>query len=86
MGSLETLIKTCCELGAAQAIETMGLSSGEISRKKAIAVYGEYFRDAEKQGRIHPVRIGQGRNGKKYFRVADILSLKAKDAIRAELK
>ena len=86
MRNLEILVKTCCELGAAQTIENLGLSSGEISRHKAIAVYGQYFVDAERDGRIIPVRVGQGRNGKKYYRVVDILSLKAKDALRAELK
>ena len=86
MTNLEILIKTCVELGSAQTIETMGLASGEISRSKAIAIYGKYFREAERQGRIRPVRVGNGRNGTKTYRIVDILSLKAKDALRAELK
>ena len=86
MKNLETLIKTCVELGSAQTIETMGLASGEISRSKAIAIYGNYFRDAERQGRISPVRVGNGKNGKKVYRIVDILTLKAKDALRAELR
>lgn len=86
MGNLELLIKTCVELGSAQTIETLGLASGEISRSRAIALYGNYFVNAERQGRISPVRVGNGRNGKKVYRVVDILSLKARDAARAELK
>lgn len=86
MGNLDILIKTCCELGSAKAIETLGLSSGEISRSRAVSVYGRYFIEAERDGRIRPVSIGKGRNGKKMYRVEDILALKAKDALRAELK
>ena len=86
MTNLEILIKTCVELGSAQTIETMGLASGEISRSKAIATYGKYFKEAEKQGRIRPVRVGTGRNGKKVYRIKDILSLKANDLLKAELK
>lgn len=86
MSNLEILIQACIELGSAKAIEAMGIASGEISRRKAISIYGKYFVDAERQGRINPVRVGNGRNGKKVYRVVDILSLKAKDAARAELK
>lgn len=86
MNNLEILIKTCCELGAAKTIEAMGLASGEISRSKALSVYGNYFRDAEREGRILPVRVGNGSRGRKMYRVVDILALKAKDALRAELK
>lgn len=86
MRNLELLIKTCVELGSAKTIEALGLSSGEISRNKAIAIYGSYFRKAEEQGRIRPCRIGAGRNGTKHYRVVDILSLKAEDSVPAELK
>jgi hypothetical protein len=84
--NIDVLIKTCVELGSAKTLEALGISSDEISRNKAISVYGRYFVTAEKQGRINPVRIGKGRNGRKYYRVEDILSLKAHDALRAELK
>ena len=86
MANLDLLIKTCCELGAAQTIEAMGLASGEISRNRAKAVYGKYFLDAERQGRIRPVMVGNGKRGRKLYRVVDILALKAKDAIPAELR
>lgn len=86
MNNLDILIKTCVELGCAQTLETLGLYSGEVSRNKAISIYGNYFKEAEKDGRIRPCRVGNGRNGTKYFRVIDILSLKAKDALRAELR
>ena len=86
MNNLEVLIKTCVELGSAQTLEALGLTSGEISRNRAISVYGRYFKDAEREGRIRPYRVGNGKNGTKYFRVVDILSLRAKDVLRAELR
>lgn len=86
MNNLETLITTCVELGSAKTIESLGLSAGEISRNKAISIYGRYFVDAERQGRITPYRVGKGRNGTKWYRITDILTLRAKDALRAELR
>ena len=85
MNNLETLITTCVELGSAKTIENLGLASGEVSRSKAISVYGTYFIKAEKEGRIRPYRIGKGRNGTRWYRVVDILTLRAKDALKAEL-
>lgn len=84
--NLEILIQTCVELGSAKTLETLGLSSGEISQRRARDVYGKYFTDADKEGRIRPCRIEDGRCGTRYYRVVDILSLKAMDAARAELK
>lgn len=84
--NLEILITTCIALGTAQTLETLGISSGEISQRKAKAVYGKYFTDAERNGRIHPCRIEDGKSGTRWFRVVDILSLKAQDASKAELK
>lgn len=85
MSNLETLIQTCIELGSARTMETLGISSGEISQRRARNVYGKYFMDAEKAGRIRPCRVEDGRTGTKWYRVVDILSLKARDAARAEL-
>lgn len=84
--NLEILITTCIALGTAQTLETLGVSSGEISQRKAKAVYGKYFTDAERNGRIHPCRIEDGKSGTRWFRVVDILKLKAMDASKAELK
>lgn len=84
--NLEILIQTCVELGTARTLETLGVSSGEISQRKARNVYGKYFTDADKAGRIRPCRIENGRTGTKWYRVADILALKVEDATRAELK
>ena len=86
MSNLETLIQTCIEIGSAKTLETLGVSSGEISQRRARDVYGKYFMDADRTGRIRPCRIEEGRSGTRWYRVIDILALKAADAARAELK
>lgn len=85
MDNLERLIRTCVELGSAQTMELLGVTSGEISYSKARATYGKWFVDAARDERIFPCRVEDGRAGTKWFRVVDILSLKAKDSARAEL-
>ena len=47
---------------------------------------GKYLMYADRDGRIRPCRIESGRCGTKFYRVVDILSLKAMDAERAKLK
>lgn len=84
--NLERLISTCVELGTAKTLETLGISSGEISQRKARDVYHKWFLDADKAGRIRPCRVEDGKFGTRWYRVVDILALKAYDAARAELK
>lgn len=84
--NLEILIQTCVELGSAKTMEALGVTSGEISQRRARDIYGKYFVDADRQGRIRPCRVNDGKNGTRYYRVVDILALKAQDAARAELK
>ena len=86
MTNIERLIETCIELGSAKTMETLGVTSGEISQRRARGVYGKYFTDADKAGRIRPCRIEDGRAGTRWYRVVDILKMKAADAARAELK
>ena len=84
--NLEILITTCVELGTAKTLETLGISSGEISQRKARDTYHKWFMDADKAGRIRPCRIEEGKAGTRWYRVVDILALKAQEAARAELK
>ena len=86
MSALETLISTCVELGSAKTMEALGVSSGESSQRRARDVYGKYFTDADRAGRIRPCRIEEGRAGTRWYRVVDILALKAADAAQAQLK
>ena len=86
MSTLDTIISTSIELGAARTCEILGVSSGEISQRRARDVYGKYFTDADRAGRIRPCRIEEGRAGTRWYRVVDILALKAADAAQAQLK
>lgn len=86
MSTLENIVKEAAALGAATLAETLGLSSGEISQRKARDTYGKWFTDAEKAGRIRPARVDNGRNGTKHYRVVDIQELKTADLVRAELQ
>ena len=84
--NLQILIQTCVELGSAKTLETLGISSGEISQRKARDTYHKWFVDAYRAGRISFFRIEDGKSGTRWYRVVDSLALKAQDAARAELK
>ena len=86
MSNLERIVESAAQMGAARVLEALGISAGEISQRKARAIYGKWFTDAEKDGRIRPVRIDEGRNGTKHYRVVDIQELKTADLVRAELQ
>ena len=86
MNTLENIVKEAAALGAAKLAETLGLSAGEISQRKARDTSGKWFTDAEKAGRIRPARVDNGRNGTKHYRVVDIQELKTADLVRAELQ
>lgn len=86
MGSLESLITTCIELGATKAMVNLGVTSGEISLRQAEKTYGSWFKMAASSKRIHPVRVGNGATGTKWYKVTDILALRAQDELKAELK
>lgn len=76
---------TCIAMGTAQTLESLGIHSGEISMRKARDTYGKWFIDAVAKNRIRPCRVESGKSGTKWFRVVDILALKADDAAKAEL-
>ena len=40
---------------------------------------------AASSNRIHPVRVGNGATGTKWYKVTDILALRAQDELKAEL-
>lgn len=82
----ETQYRAIAEAAALAVLKTLGLTSGEISRNRAIAVYGKWFKDAEKAGRLRPVRIGVGKTGTRWYSVSEILALKAKDEELAEIQ
>ena len=86
MTNLEHIISTSAAIGAARAMEALGLTSGEISQRQALKIYGSWFRDALAAHRLTPVRVEDGRAGTRWFRVVEILNLKLGDRVRAELR
>lgn len=82
---LTAIIRTSAEMGATLALERAGLTSGEISKKEATRIYGTYFTRAVAAGRLTPVRTGSAINSTKYYRIADILALRAADEAIATL-
>ena len=86
MNTLEKMVESAAAMGAAKVLETLGLTSGEISQRKARDTYGKWFTDAERAGRIRPCRIDNGKNGTRHYRVVAIQELKTADLMRAELQ
>lgn len=86
MSNLEKLVESAAAYGAAMVLETLGLTAGEISQRKARDTYGKWFTDAEKAGRIRPARVDNGRNGTRHYRVVEIQELRTADLVRAELQ
>lgn len=82
---LTNIIRTSAEMGAAMALERAGLTSGEISQREATRLYRTFFTKAVAEGRLRPIRSGNAVNSTKYFRVADILALRASEEAAAYL-
>ena len=83
---VQAIVKSATETGAALALETLGITPGEISQRKARDIYGKWFTDAERDGRIRPARVDAGKNGTKHYRVVEITQLRTADLVRAELQ
>lgn len=77
--------RTIAAAGAAEALRLLGLTAGELTYSRAQKTYGKWFTESVKSGRLRPARKGQGANGSLYFRVTDILNLKAQDEAPARL-
>lgn len=86
MSNLERIVESAAAMGAAQVLETLGLTAGEISQRKARSIYGKWFTDAERAGRIRPSRVDDGRNGTRHYLVSAISALRTADLVKAELQ
>ena len=56
--------------------------NGELSYRKAVSIYGQWFIDAERRGLIQGVRRGDKSNSKIVYQVADIEALRRKEIAR----
>lgn len=79
------LKRTEISLAVTTAMTQMGLTSGELTYTAAVKVYGQWFANAVRNGRIEPSRIGNGRTATKWFSIADILAYKAVEIENAQL-
>ena len=84
--TLNEIVKSAAKAGAMEALEALGLTAGEISQRRARDLYGKWFTDAERSGRIRPARVDDGRNGTRHYRVVEIQQLKTADLVKAELQ
>ena len=86
MSPIEHIIRDSIAIGTVRTLELLGISAGEISQRKAVKVYGKWFRDAVEDGRLRPIRIEDGRTGARIYRIEDILAARVSDAAQAELR
>ena len=77
-------IKTICQMGAVAMCDMMGLNT-RLSYSRAVAEYGQFFKEMVRTGRISPVRVGKGKNGIHWYSVSDILALRAEEEAKAKL-
>lgn len=68
----EARVKNQQGIGAESVLMRLGLMSPVISRNEAVKAYGAWFVRLLNEGRILPVRKGEGRTGTYYFSVAEI--------------
>lgn len=80
----KTTIHAIAGAAAVEVLRALGVSSGELNYTQAAEVYGKWFEDAVKAGRLKESHRGEGKTGRRWFSVADILVLKADETMRAE--
>lgn len=86
MEMIADIVKDIKQLGAVEVLKVLGLSSGEITQRQVVEVYGNWAKEAIRAGRLVPVRQGAGRTSTKWYSVSDILELRAKDSAAAYLQ
>lgn len=78
INEIERRAKECeIQLAVVCAMESIGLSSGEITYNRGCQTYGAWFKDAVNKGKITPCRRGLSSGRTRYYSVREILSLKA---------
>lgn len=79
------LIRVSAKAGADEALIATGQKSPMVSKRDAIKLYGSWFTESCKAGRLHPCMVGNGKNGTHWYSVREIDALMIKDATPAEL-
>jgi hypothetical protein len=86
MSAIEHIINDSMQIGVIRTLQLLGVSSGEISQRKAIETYGKWFKDQVEDGTIRPIRIEEGKHGAKIYSVTDILAVRVRQSAPAELR
>lgn len=78
------ILQGMAQMGAVEALASVGLTTGEISQRQAYETYGRKFiNEAVANGRLKPCHIGIGRTGTIRYAIADILAIRTADRIQA---
>lgn len=81
---LSRIIQTASALGAQMALEAVGKSSGLMTERQAIKLHGEWFKNAIKNKRIYPAKMGKGERAVKWYSIQEILLLKTTDMTKCD--
>ena len=85
MNEVQKIIKDAARMGADLALASVGKIPDEVSRREAIKLYGQPFVDLVKRGKLEPVRVGNGNNGKHYYNRHDINAALAAETVERVL-
>lgn len=86
MQNFQDILRDAAQMGAVKALESVGLTTGEISQRQAYETYGRKFIcEMVETGRLQPSHIGTGRTGTIRYSIADILACRAADKIQAAI-
>ena len=77
-------IQAISQLGALTACDLFGVNT-EMSYSRASGEFGQFFRDMVRCGKLKPSRVGNGKNGTRWFSVRDIIALRAEEESKATL-
>lgn len=80
---IDTAIRNGINIGCVRTMESLGVTSAELSERQAVKTYGAWLTEAIRKGSIHPCRVGNGKTGTRWYRVSDILTYKTQKEIKA---
>ena len=79
------IISASMQAGAETAMIRAGLRNPLVSQRNAEKTYGVIFAELLKAGKIHPVKVGEGRKGTRWYSVEEILALIVAETAKADI-